>query len=344
MIKYLINALIVLLCLSSCGTSQPSLHLFCWAEYFKPSLIEAFERQYGCKVIIDTFDSNESMYAKLKAGSGGYDIVIPSHYYVALMEQQQLLQPLDLNKLPNLTHLDRHHPVLASQQALNISVPYTINYTGIGFHTSKFAIQESSWILFGDDKYPRRLTMLNDPREVLGAALKYLGYSVNTIAASEIQEATNLVLAWRNNLAKFDSEQYKNGIGSGEYLLVQGFCGDIIQVARDNPEIAFQIPAEGTMIACDHFVILKGSQQADLAHSFINYLYDPHVAAENMEHTCYLCPNSTAYPLLSSGLRNHPGLFPSQELLARSESLIDLGENNHLYNTAWDQIKSSSSR
>jgi len=150
-----------------------------------------------------------------------------------------------------------------------------------------------------------------------------------------------VVIRWKRHLAKFENEQYKTGLASGEFLLVHGYSGDIFQVQAENDDIAFVIPREGTSIACDDLVIPAGAQQAELAHAFINFLHDPAVAAENTNFIRYLCPNAACYPTLDAELRNDPAVFVPDTIRARCEVIDDLGAANALYTKVWDEVKAA---
>lgn len=335
--KYWIS---LLLFLCSCNTSSdPVLHIFTFSDYILPALIEQFEKQYHCRVVIDTYDTNESMYAKLKLGGSNYDLLVPSNYYLEVMQQQKMVQPLDSEKLPNLKNLDPTYLKLMGHSQFGI--PYLVSTTGIAYRRDRVENFEPSWNIFSKKSLKGRMTLLNDVREVLGAALIYLGYSVNTKNREEIEKATQLVIEWKQNIAKFESEQYKNGIASGEFLVVQGYSGDILQTIQENPQIAFIYPKEGALLTIDYLAISQDVKQLDLAYQFINYLLEPKVAAANMEFTRYLAPNQAAYPLLSDELRTNSTLFPSQETVEKLQPIRYVSEATPLYNQAWDKIKSA---
>ncbi len=339
--KRLCSALCALAMAGGCSTELPTLHIFTWADYIKPGLVEQFEKENSCRVVIDTFDSNESMYAKLKAGATGYDVVFPSSYMARTMWRQGMLQELDRQQVPNLSHIDPDYLKIALDKDMKYSAPYMLTITGIAYLKSRVPNLQASWSVFDRADLKGRMTMLNDMRETIGAALKFLGYSLNTTNERELAAARDVVIRWKKNLAKFENEQYKTGLASAEFLLVHGYSGDILQVQAENQDIAFSVPREGTSIACDDMVILKGSRQTALAHRFINFLHVPKVAAENTEFVRYLCPNQASYPFLSSETRTNSTLFPSAEVRQRAEVITDLGEDNAKYTKVWDEIKAA---
>jgi spermidine/putrescine transport system substrate-binding protein len=327
--------------LTDCGRSERVLHTYTWADYFKPALVARFEKENGCRIVIDTYDSNETMYAKIKAGARGYDLLTPTSYMVSLMDSQGMVLKLDHRLLPNLVHVDPEYLNLAVDKTMDHSVPYMVVNTGIAYLGSRVSGFEPSWAMFDRTDLKGRMTMLNDMRETIGAGLKFLGYSLNSTNERELAAAKEVVIRWKRNIAKYENEQYKTGVASGEFLLVQGYSGDILQVQQENPDVLFAVPKEGTTISVDDLIIPEGAKEIGLAHAFINFLHDPEVAAENIVFLKYLCPNKDAYVLLGEDLRKNPGVFLDPEVRARSEIITNLGEGNALYIKIWDEIKAA---
>jgi spermidine/putrescine transport system substrate-binding protein len=330
-----------LLAAAGCKQQPKTLHVYTWADYIKPELVARFEKEQACTVVIDTFDSNEAMYAKLKAGGGGYDIITPSSYMAQVMHRQGMLQPLDHAKLPNLANVDPEVLKIAIDPEMHHSAPYMMTITGIAYLGSKVADFSPSWAMLDRADLKGRMTMLADMRETIGAALKFLGHSINSTDPQQLAAARDVVIRWKANLAKLENEQYKTGLASGEFLLVHAYSGDILQVQEENDDIVFAVPAEGTSIACDDLVIPADAKSADLAYAFINFLHVPEVAAENTEFISYLCPNAASYPLLSEETRANPALFVPAEIKAKSEVIADLGDGNAAYARIWDEIKAA---
>jgi spermidine/putrescine transport system substrate-binding protein len=325
---------------SAFSASKPVLHIYTWADYIKPELVQRFEKQNSCKVVIDTFDSNEAMYAKIKAGATGYDIITPSSYMVTIMFKQGLLQKLNPALLPNIKNVDPDYLKFALDPKMNHSVPYMLTITGIACLKSKVKNFKPTWAMFDRTELKGRMTMLNDMRETIGAALKSLGYSLNTTSEAELNAAKDVLIRWKKNLAKFENEQYKTGLASSEFLLVHGYSGDIMQVQNENKDIEFAVPVEGTSFSCDDLVISKNARQVKLAHQFINYLYEPAVSAENTEFISYLCPNTASYTMLSDDLKKNPAIFfLKMQGSSKNEVIQDLGTDNAKYTKVWDQVK-----
>ena len=331
----------VLFVLFGCSNDRPKLHLFVWADYLSPSLIERFEEQYHCQVVVNTFDSNEAMVAKLQLGGGGYDLIFPSNYSLEILVAQKQVERLDLSLLPNYENLDTEILNRFDAEQLKFGVPFSLSYGGVGYRKDRVLIENRSWDIFGNGRLRGRMTLLNDVREVFGAALKYLGYSLNSTNIKEIQEAGSLLKKWKKNLAKFESEQYKNGIATAEYLVSQGYSGDLLRIAEEVPEVSFYLPQEGASLSIDLVVIAKNAHQPKLAYALINFLLDPKNAAENTVYSKFLCPNLKAYPYLPKKLRESPILFPSTEEKKKIELVKYLGKKTKLYLDEWDEVKSS---
>lgn len=334
--------ILAVLAMTSCQSSnEPTLRIFIWSDYIKQELVDRFKAEHNVQVIIDTYDSNESMYAKLKLGSDGYDLIFPSDYFMDLMIKQGMIQPIDFDKIANEGNIDPKYLAFINSTIQKHGIPYMISIAGIAYRKDKVPNFEPSWGIFGNSDYRGRMTMMNDIREVFAAALMYLGYSPNSIEPLEIHQAAELLIDWKKNLAKFEGEQYKAGIASAEYLVVHGYNGDIMQVIEENPDVGFAYPKEGTILAMDLMAIPTNAPNKELAHEFINFLLQPDVAAENMAHTFFFIPNTKAYALVPEELRDNPLLFPPADVLEKTELTYDLGEDRVLYLEAWEKVKGS---
>ncbi len=342
LIPIVIIAIIAIIVFSS-GKSetQKILRIYNWADYVSDDVIKKFETEYHCQVVIDTFDSNEAMLAKLKAGATGYDIVVPTEYTVNVMIDDGMLIKLDPAKIPNLKNIDTDYAKLMRDGKMEYSVPYMVSVTGIGYNPEKVPDFTPSWSIFLNESYKGRMTLLNDMRETLGAALKSLNFSINTTNDAELEEAKNLVICYKKNIAKFDVDEAKRGLVTGEFFVVHGYNGDLQQIIEEAPNIKFAIPEEGTSMAIDCMVIPVGAKNVDLAHAFINFIHEPENCAATMEEVCYASPNTEAVKLLPEEFRQNEAVFPKKELIAKCELIEDLGDDNAKYTKAWDQIKSA---
>jgi spermidine/putrescine transport system substrate-binding protein len=290
-------------------------------------------------LLIDTFDSNEAMFAKLSAGATGYDVLVPTSYMVKTMAKEKMLLPLDHSKIPNIQHVDGAHLKRSLDPEMAHSVPYMMAPTCIAWLGSKVANPEPSMGMFDRADLKGRITLLDDMREVLGAALLSLGFPLNSTDPVQLGQARDVAIRWKKNIAKFDNEQYKSGIASGEFHLVQGYAGDLLQVAGENEDIVVRIPNEGTALSCDDLCIFKGCKDVDLAHRFIDFVTEPEIAAKNMESLAYRAPNQAAYRLLSEDFRGLAALFPEEDVLAKCAPIDYLGDAQALWSKTWDEVK-----
>jgi spermidine/putrescine transport system substrate-binding protein len=318
-----------------------TLTLFTWAGYLSEETKESFETANQCTVLIETFDSNESMLARLKPGATGYDLLVPSSYTVQALQRNDMLLPLDPAKIPNLKNVDKDYLAKAADSGMTVSVPYMMAPTCLCYAVSKVANPSPSWAMLDRPDLKGRVTLLDDMREVLGAALKLLGHSLNSTDPAQLAAARDVAIRWKKNIAKFDSEDYKSGIASGDFDLVQGYGSDLIQVGLDREDLMVFIPEEGTAFSCDDLCIPKGAGEIDLAHAFINHLLDAAVSAANMTEIGARSPNSAAYARLSEDFRGSPILFPPDELFAKCEPIRDLGHHLPLWTAEWDKVKSA---
>ena len=318
-----------------------TLHLYTWADYISPEVVQKFEKQQGCKVVIDTFDSNESMFAKFKAGATGYDLVVPTAYMIQVMHAQGMLAELDHALIPNLPNIDPAVLAKVKDQSMAHSVPYTLAYACIAVRKDKVKDAEATWAMFDRAALAGRVTLLDDMRESIGAALKSLGHSINTRDEAQLAAARDVLIRWKKNIARFDNEGYKSGIDSAEFLIVHGYSGDLFQVQMENPKVEILIPREGVTLGCDAMVIPKTAKQSALAHALINFLLDPAIAAENMEWMGYYCPNKPALAHISAEFLKNPAITIPDALQAKCEVIEDLGSDIAKYTKVWDQVKAA---
>ena len=338
------------------GGDGGTLHIYTWCDYIAPDVLASFEKALGVKVVVDTFDSNEAMYAKLKAGGTGYDLITPSSYQITTMVREGMVEKLDHAKIPNvMKNFDASFASQILDPAFTYNVPYAVTYTGFAYAKDKIpeGADVESWAILGNPAMKGRVSLLDDIREVIGAGLMYLGHSVNSTDPAEIDAAVAQVLKWRANVRKFDGESYKTEVPGGATWLGHGYSTDTTQVivgddeagapARD--DIGFALPKEGFSIAFDEFVVAAGSKRKDLAYAFINYIYDGEVAKVNMEYICGPNPVKPGIDLLDDDYRSL--IVLDADTLKHGQVLqgfADKPEIQELYNKAWDRIKATEAR
>ena len=326
--------------LGGCAEKERTLRIYTWSDYVKPELIQRFERENRCRVVIDTYDSNEAMYDNLVAREKGpFDLLFPSSYMVQTLRKQGMLLPLVADWISNRGNVDPVYLEQGFDPQMTYSVPYAVTVTSLGYLAKDVPDFTPSWAMFDRPDLKGRMTMLDDYRETIGAALKCLGYSLNSTNDQELAEAKAVVLRWKRNLAGFENEDYKEGLVSGTVRLAHGYSGDLMAGQGENGDIRIVVPEEGTALSFDDMVIPADAREVVLAHQFIDFILDPRVAAEMTEFICFLCPNEASYPYLSDEFRTHPILFPPPEVVEKLEMIDDVGASRSKYEKLWQEIQ-----
>ena len=342
-VKSLAGAALALGMIAGCGPSKPELHIYTWSDYVDEDVKSKFEEENNCKVVIDTFDSNEAMYAKLQAGSTGYDIITPSSYQIPLMAKNKMIIPLDHSKIPNVKkNFDAAFANSILDPSFTYNAPYMVTYTGIAYRKDKIAkdVPVDSWKIYETAALKGRMSLLSDMRETIGAALKSLGYSLNSEKKEELDKAVEVVIGWKKNIAKFDNEQYKTAVAAGEWFVGHGYSSDVTQIMLEDDKVGFSLPKEGFTIAFDEMVIAADAPQKELAHKFIDFMYRPEMAKANMESVCAPMPVKAAL----EALKPEPKalIVKDADTIKRGEVLRDFDDKpevRKMYIEAWDKIK-----
>ncbi len=319
------------------------LHVYNWSDYIDPEIYADFEEEFGVKVIEDTFASNEDLLAKLQAGATGYDLIVPSDYMVAIMIELDLLAELNYDNIPNFKNIDETFKDPPYDPGNKYSVPYQWGTTGIGYNADLFEEPPDSWAYLFDpalaSEYAGRMSMLNDSREVLGAALKYLGYSVNSTNEQELEEAKQLLLQQKEWVSSYDSESFEDLLAAGEVDIGHGWSGDYFTAALEAPQVWYAIPKEGGVIWTDNLAIPKSAPSQYTAEVFIDYLLRPEVGAKISNYTWYGSPNKAAEEFIDAEILEEPAIYPPDEVMEKLEFLRDVGEATSLYDRIWTEIK-----
>jgi spermidine/putrescine transport system substrate-binding protein len=323
------------------GAHRPRLNVFNWSNYVAQDTIPAFEREFGVRVRYAIYESNEEMMAKVLTGNSGWDVVFPSNYFIQPMRQNGLLAPLDRGKLTNHTHLEARFQTPEWDPKLEWSVPYMWGASGILYNRS-IEPGPRGWADMWNDRSSGRMTMLDDPGEVLGASLKRLGYSLNSTSESELRQAQREAIAQKRLLRAYLNAEVRDQAVAGDVLMAQLWATTSEQAIAETPQLAFVYPAEGFALYADNAVILRESRRAELAHEFINYLLRPSVAAEIVRESLTATPNAAARKLLPGSAGLNPTLYPRADILARGEWFQPLPASaQRLRDRLWTEIKSS---
>lgn len=325
---------------------MPVLRICIWTDYINPALISRFEQEFLCRVLLTPVASNETILNAIRDREGNYDIVVPSDYMIAPMLGKELLEPLDLNEIPNVSELDPTFLKRTSDPDMVVSVPYMFGCAGIGYDKTKFPKPPTNWSVFSRPEYAGKFALLDDPRVAFAAALKSLGYGVNAVDDTSIQAAADLLAAWSASGAIWKRSQSGKLLIDGTCDVVQTYDGQLRKLAQTHPNLIFVIPQEGTALASDAFAIPVGTRQIKLAHQFINWMLRPEIAAENMRYTLYTAPNTRALLLVqASGRSENATRFLDPAQLGRSEIVRNVNKykqpNEEKYRSRWKHLRSA---
>jgi len=338
------SLLLLALLLTACPkrAEVETLYFLNWADYIPEELVRKFERETGAKVVLDTFESPEAMLAKLKAGADReFSLVVAPDYYVLQMAREGLVAPLDKGKLKNLANLDPFFQDPPYDPGLQHSVPYLWGTTGLAYREDLVRGPVDSYaVLFDPKAQVGPFLLLDEMRETIGAALKYLGYSVNATDPEALEKAKELLIAAKARSVGFaGGVEALNRILAGDAAVSLAYSGDLLQARQEDKRLRYVIPKEGGTIWTDALVVLKRGPSQDLAYRFIDFLLRPENAAELAAYTRYATPVAQAIPLLPEEMRQDPAVFPPEEVRARLEYLKDLGPEIALYDRVWTEVK-----
>jgi len=339
-IQLLAFAALVVILLSGCPkTNKKVLYLYNWTYYTPQVILDEFKEATGITVIVDNFASNEEMFAKVMAsGKGGYDIIFPSADYTSIMIKLGMLHTIDHSRIPNLKYVSPLVREKATYDSdMEYSVPYFMGSSGIAVNKSRIKEYDRDWSIFADTRLKGKMSMLDDMREVMGAALKYLGYDANSTNQQELQEATNLIIQqWKPNLVKFDSESFAKSFSQGEFTVVHCYAENVFEEMPEEQwdDIDFFIPSEGGVMYIDNMVIPKNSKHLDYAYQFINFIHDPKIYAQFLD--TFHFPSTTNN---EAGRYTTTKSYFSEDDLKNSQIITDLGEDLDKYNNLWQVIR-----
>jgi spermidine/putrescine transport system substrate-binding protein len=344
MMKLMTLALAVLLVLSlSSASAEGVVNVFNWEDYINDEVISMFEEETGIKVNYMNFTLNEDMLVQVRTSPGAFDVVFPSDYAIERMIAEGLLQPIDFSKVP--------HSLQTIVWLLNpdydpdnsYSIPYMWGTVGILYDTTRVSGLIDSWGALFDEKYKGEVFMMDSPRDTLGVALKYLGYSINSKNPTEIQAAANLLIEQKQSgiVKAYQVDETKDKMVAGEGILALVWSGDAQYAINLNPDLAYVVPMEGSNVWVDGTVIPAGAKNVENAHAFIDFLSRPEIAQLNAEYIEYSSPNIGAIELMGESYTSNPNLNPSQETLDTCEFFHDNQDVKVLYDTFWGLVKNA---
>ena len=334
-----------------CATSVPGcnknyseeISFFNYGENIDEETIKEFEKQYGIKVNVETFDDMETMYQKVSNSGVKYDVILVSDALMPRMIKNNLVQELNKDNIPNISQMDEDYLNLDIDPGNKYSVPYMFGTVGLIYNKDVVKEDVDSWDILWDEKYKNRIFMFDTYRDTLGAALKKLGYSLNSENPKEIEEAKELLLEQRNLVDPvYGVDNGTTMIPAGESDINMIWSGEGLNLQAENPNLVYVVPKEGANFWIDSLCIPSNAKNVSGAEKFINFVSDKESALRIADEIGYTTPNKEARLEQPEEVRNNPNAYMPKEIMERCEIYVDLPKDvKKLYDNAWIQIKSS---
>lgn len=326
---------------SNDGKEEAVLNVFNWSEYLPEDVIEKFEEKYNIKVNYTTYASNEEMLAKLMAGGSQFDIAVSTDYMVDVMRNQNLIQEINMDNIPNYKNIGDEFKGLAFDPENKYTVPYMWGNAVVAVNTKMVDTEIDSYADLWDSKFENSMVVLDDQRAIIGIALKKLGYSLNETDPAKLEEAKNELIKLKGNIKIFDSDSPKTSLINGEASVGYVWGAEAVLAQKENPDIKVFFPKEGLYLWQDNFIIPNGAPHKSNAELFINFLLEPEISAEISESFPYANPNVEAHKLMDAETLDNKVIYPDTEIIKNGEYLKDLGETTRIFDEIWTELKSN---
>ena len=325
--------------------NDDKLVVYNWGEYIDPEVLTIFEEETGINVVYEEFETNEILYPKVSSGAIAYDVVCPSDYMIQRMIENDLLTEINFDNIPNIKNIGKQYMEQSRQfdPENKYSVPYCWGTVGILYNKTMVDEPVNSWSILWDPKYKDNILMQDSVRDAFGATLKYLGYSLNSTDLDELTEAKNLLIEQKPLVQAYVIDQVRDKMIGNESALGVIYSGEAIYTQKENPNLEYVIPKEGSNIWIDSWVIPKNAEHKENAEKFINFLCRPDIALMNFEYITYSTPNEAARELIEDeSIRNSEIAFPDLSKYDNLETFQYLGtEADQVYGDLWNKVKSS---
>ena len=315
-------------------------------EYIDPEVIEMFEEETGIEVVYDEFETLEIMYAKMVQDDAAYDVICPSDYMIAKMMQAGMLRELDLDAIPNRANIGEQY--LESARSFDpenkYCVPYCWGTVGILYNKNLVDEPVNSWDILWDPKYSGQILMQDSIRDAFMVALERRGYSVNSTDPKELEEAAADLIEQKPLVQAYVIDQARDKMIGGEAALAVIYSGEVIYTQRENPDLEYCVPDEGSNVWIDGWVVTKRARNPEAAMKWIDFMCRPDIALMNFDFITYSTPNTVARDMIDDeAIRNSEVAFPGDDVLGRCDTYSYLGEEGDaLYNRMWKKVKSGS--
>ena len=330
-----------------------SISVYNWGEYISDgadgtlNVNAAFEEMTGIKVVYSNYDTNESLYAKLKTGGTSYDVIIPSDYMISRLIADGLLQKMDFGNIPNLKYIEDRYLNQSYDPENAYSVPYTWGVLGIIYNITMLDDPSviKTWGALWSEAYMDNILMIGNSKDAFGIAFKLLDYPINAESTEQVDKAVELLKKQKNVIQAYVADEIFDKMIGGEAAMAPYYNGDAVTMIADNPDLAFSIPEEGSNIFTDCMCIPATSTKRELSEMYINFMLEPEVGLANTEAIGYSTPNSAVYELLDDEVKNDPVAYPSEEDLARCEYFNYVGSALSAYiDEKWAEVLTADER
>ncbi len=329
-----------------------SINVYNWGEYISTGADEGtldvngeFEKLTGIKVNYTNFATNEELYAKLKGGGAAYDVIIPSDYMISKMIDEDMIQPLDFENIPNFEYIMDNFRNQDYDPENAYSVPYTWGTVGIIYDTTMVDIppEEIDWDLLWNEDYADQILMFDNPRDAFAIAEIMEGFSLNTEDFDELEQAAMKLRRQKKIVQGYVMDEVFDKMGAGDALIAPYYAGDALTIMEDNEDLDFVVPKSGTNLFIDAMCIPTTARQKEAAEMYINFMCEPDIAYSNIDFICYSTPHKAAYEMLDEEVRNSHVSYPDQEFIGANTSVfVNLSnEANQKMQDLWTEMKSA---
>jgi len=333
-----ITLLAMIFAFTACGQDEDRLYVFNWGLFIYEPVLQMFEEEYGIRVIYSTYSTNEEMYYLVVRGGAEFDIIVPSDYMVERMINEGRLSPINWDNIPNARYIDGRFMNLAFDPQSRYSAPYKWGTFGIVYNTTQVNQVVDSWQILWDEQFAGEIFMYDSSRCTIGAVQRMLGFSMNSTDINELNQVRDALITQAPLVRAFLADQIIDNMINGEGLLGTVYNGCARWIIYYNPDHNFVVPREGSQLWFNSMVIPATSQNQEAAEKFINFMNRPDIAYLNTRYTRYSTTNTGAYNLLPADWRNCPIYWPSDDILARGEVFVDLGDFREDFERVWTQI------
>lgn len=331
------------------ANEENCINVYSWGEFIANgedgniNVNKEFTRRTGIKVNYKTFQNNEELFAKLAGGGADYDVIIPSDYMISRLIENNMLEPLNFDNIPNYNLIDEKFKNLNFDPQNKYSVPYMWGLIGIFYNKKEVDIPENEidWNILWQEKYKNKILMFDNARDSFAISLLRLGYSLNTTKPSEWNRAADELIKQKPLVQAYVMDQIFDKMANGEAVLAPYYAGDAATLIKNNSDIGFVIPKTGTNKFVDSMCIPKNSKHKENAEKYINFMCETDISLANLKQTGYSTPQKAAYESLSNEIKKNKIFYPDNDIMEKSDIFVNLPENiNKLMDELWIEVKS----